>query len=96
MSSRNVDFCSVSRPAVSITSSGPVREVSRKDGWGGSVEIIDSAELGRRLAVPASWIKAHTRGRTTDPIPHLKLGRYTRFTWGSPELTSWISEHFRG
>jgi hypothetical protein len=25
-----------------------------------------------------------------DPIPHLRLGRYIRFRWGSPELEAWL------
>ena len=58
----------------------------------GPVEIIDADELGRRLQVPASWIYRHTTLRypAAERIPCVKLGRYTRFRWNSPELTAWL------
>jgi hypothetical protein len=52
-------------------------------------EIIDSRELAKRWCVPESWIRDRTRTRTTDPIPHVRLGRYVRFEWVSPELSEW-------
>jgi hypothetical protein len=61
-----------------------------------SYEIIDAKELGRRLSVPWTWIKEGTRSRTTDPIPHLRLGIYVRFEWGSPALNAWLAHHRRG
>jgi hypothetical protein len=54
------------------------------------VEIIDSKELAGRLKLPKTWIEEACRTRTTDPIPHLKFGKYTRFRWGSRELTAWL------
>jgi hypothetical protein len=58
----------------------------------GKYEVIDAPELARRWNVPESWVRDRTRGRTpkADRIPHLKLGRYTRFAWGSPALTDWL------
>jgi hypothetical protein len=50
--------------------------------------LIDSRELAKRWCVPESWIRERTRARTTDPIPHVRLGRYVRFDWLSPELAS--------
>jgi hypothetical protein len=61
-----------------------------------SFEIIDAKELGRRLSLPWTWIKEGTRSRTTDPIPHLKFGSYTRFEWNSPALNSWLARHRHG
>lgn len=52
-------------------------------------EVIDSKELARRWAVPASWIREQTRSRSVDVIPHVRLGRYVRFEWGSPALLKW-------
>ena len=52
-------------------------------------EVVDAAELGKRWRVPKSWIQEQTRSRAIDPIPHIQLGRYVRFSWGSPELTQW-------
>lgn len=56
-------------------------------------ELIDSVELARRLNLPASWVRSHTRARTLDEIPAIRFGRYCRFKWGSPELEKWIAAH---
>ena len=52
-------------------------------------EIIDSVDLARRWVLPVSRIREHVRSRVTDPIPHIRFGRYVRFRWGSPELEDW-------
>lgn len=50
-----------------------------------ATEIIDSAELAKRWKVPTGWIRKWTQeGYTADRIPHVKLGKYVRFEWGSP------------
>jgi hypothetical protein len=59
-------------------------------------ELIDAIELARRWNLPESWIRSHTRRRTTDELPHLKLGRYVRFLWGSPELERWLKAREEG
>ena len=53
-------------------------------------EVLDSAQFAARLNVPVTWVREHVRKRTNDPIPHLKLGKYCRFLWGSPELEAWL------
>ncbi len=53
-------------------------------------EFIDCGELARRLAVPTSWIRDQVRSRSQDPLPHVNLGKYVRFLWGSPALELWI------
>lgn len=53
-------------------------------------EFIDSREMARRLTVPASWIRDQVRARSEDPLPHVNLGKYVRFLWGSPGLEEWI------
>jgi len=56
-------------------------------------ELLTPAELAERLRVPASWVREGTRSRNLigdDPIPHLRLGRYIRFQWGSQELEAWL------
>ncbi len=58
-----------------------------------SVEIIDSKELARRLRLPESWVRDRVRARNNDPLPHVKVGRYVRFEWGSPELVQWWARH---
>ncbi len=52
-------------------------------------EVVDSRELARRWRVPKSWVEEQTRRRCSDPIPHIRLGKYVRFEWGSPELERW-------
>ena len=53
---------------------------------------IDSRELGKRLALPESWVRdqVRTRAGVCDRIPHLRFGKYVRFRWGSPELVEWL------
>jgi hypothetical protein len=56
--------------------------------WG--YQYLDSKELGRRLALPESWIRDQVRSRAEDPLPFVPFGKYVRFAWGSPELEAWI------
>jgi hypothetical protein len=58
-----------------------------------SIEIIDSKELATRLRVPESWVRDRVRARSDDPLPHVKIGRYVRFEWGSPDLVEWWARH---
>jgi hypothetical protein len=55
-------------------------------------ELLTPVELADRLKVPATWVRERTRSRDLqgDVIPHLRLGRYIRFQWGSPELEAWL------
>jgi hypothetical protein len=54
-------------------------------------EFIDSIELGRRWKVPTSWIRDQVRSRALDPLPHINLGKYVRFIWGSQDLEDWLA-----
>ena len=56
-------------------------------------EVIDVEELAKRWNVPPTWVYERTRNRAADPIPHVKLVRYVRFEWGSPELEDWWNRH---
>src|SRR5271156_4313093 len=59
-------------------------------------EIIDARELAKRWQVPQTWIHNWTReGYASDPIPHVKLGRYVRFEWGSRSLSDWWEKRRR-
>lgn len=58
-----------------------------------TIEIIDSKELARRFQLPESWVRERVRARSDDPLPHVKVGRYVRFEWGSPELLQWWARH---
>ena len=59
-------------------------------------EVIASKELGRRWAVPETWIRNNVRKRVANPIPHVRLGKYVRFEWGSPELQAWWDKQKKG
>ena len=52
-------------------------------------EFISSKELASRWDLPESWIREQVRARATDPLPHVRFGKYVRFRWGSPELELW-------
>ena len=54
-------------------------------------ELLTAEELADRLRVPASWVRARTRSRTLDPLPVVRLGRYTRFRWSAVE--QWVRDH---
>jgi len=65
-----------------------------QNGRNRDVEVIDSAELAARWHVPPSWIRNRTRARTPkeERIPCVRLGRYVRFEWGSPQLVGWLEK----
>lgn len=60
---------------------------------GPPIDIIDSKELAQRWRLPESWVRDRVRVRSDDPLPHVKVGRYVRFEWGSPELVEWWARH---
>jgi excisionase family DNA binding protein len=55
------------------------------------VSLVDAAEAGRLLSVPASWVLAEARA---DRIPHVRLGRYVRFS--AEDLEDWWRTRMRG
>lgn len=59
-------------------------------------EKIDSAEFAKRISMTESWVRNQTRNNCHDPIPHVKLGRYVRFEWNSPELNAWWDRRRKG
>ena len=54
-------------------------------------QFIDSKELASRWNLPETWIREQVRSRSTDPLPHVRFGKYVRFRWGSPELEGWAT-----
>jgi len=52
-------------------------------------EFIDCKTLAQRWCLPESWIREQVRSRSSDPLPHIRFGKYVRFRWGSPELNGW-------
>lgn len=50
-----------------------------------SERLLTADEAAELLAVPVSWIRAHT---LTNEIPHVPLGRYKRYR--EADLRAWI------
>ena len=59
-------------------------------------EFIDSKELAQRWCLPESWVRERVRSRSTDPLPHIKFGKYVRFVWGSRDLEAWAERRIVG
>jgi len=59
-------------------------------------EYIDSKTLAARWCLPESWVREQVRSRTSDPLPHIRFGKYVRFRWGSPELEAWAERRIIG
>lgn len=74
-----------------------VQHLSKLTGFSSGFEMVDAPELARRLQVPVSWVRQRAtclRFTKEQRIPHVRLGRYIRFLWGSPELNAWLAKHF--
>jgi predicted DNA-binding transcriptional regulator AlpA len=52
-------------------------------------EYLDSPQFAMRLNISESWVRDGVRTRATEPIPHVRFGKYVRFRWGSSELEIW-------
>ncbi|MGO9819798.1 MAG: helix-turn-helix domain-containing protein [Solirubrobacteraceae bacterium] len=51
---------------------------------GGVPSLLDARGAARLLNVPSSWLLAEARA---DRVPHIRLGRYVRFS--EDELLAW-------
>ncbi len=58
------------------------------NGSSGNGRLLTVEELAERLNLPASWIYAHTRKRSSDPIPGFRLGKYWRFR--EADVLDWL------
>jgi excisionase family DNA binding protein len=50
--------------------------------------LLDVKEAAALLNVPESWIYQHVRARSEDKLPHIKLGKYIRFS--TQALIEWL------
>jgi excisionase family DNA binding protein len=57
-------------------------------------ELLTVREVARLLKVPPSWVYERCRERSSDPLPHLKLGKYLRFY--KSELLHYMEKLRRG
>jgi excisionase family DNA binding protein len=53
-------------------------------------ELMTVREIAAFLKVPTSWVYDRTRRRGTGRIPHLKLGKYVRFS--ASEVKTWLQQ----
>jgi excisionase family DNA binding protein len=51
-------------------------------------ELLTVSEIAAILKVPVSWVYERTRRRGTERLPHLKLGKYLRFSL--PQVKAWL------
>jgi excisionase family DNA binding protein len=52
--------------------------------------LLTAEQAAELLAVPPSWLLAQARA---GKIPHVRLGRYVRFS--ADELAAWVEEQHR-
>ena len=56
-------------------------------------ELLTVGDVAELLRVPVSWVYGRTRRRDFGRLPHLKLGKYLRFS--QQEVLNWL-ERMRG
>jgi excisionase family DNA binding protein len=56
-------------------------------------ELMTVSEIAAFLKVPVSWIYDRTRRRGNERLPHVKLGKYLRFSM--PEVNEWLQKQPR-
>jgi excisionase family DNA binding protein len=56
-------------------------------------ELMTVSEIAAFLKVPISWIYERTRRRGIERLPHVKLGKYLRFSM--PEIKEWLRNQCR-
>jgi excisionase family DNA binding protein len=56
-------------------------------------ELMTVSEIATFLKVPVSWVYERTRRRGIERLPHVKLGKYLRFSM--PEVKEWLRNQYR-
>jgi excisionase family DNA binding protein len=44
------------------------------------IDLLTADQLARKLNITVSWIYSHARNKGDNSIPHLKIGKYIRFS----------------
>jgi excisionase family DNA binding protein len=60
----------------------------------GRDRLLTIQEVADLLQVPTSWLYSHSRKRSKDRIPAVKVGKYVRFN--QDDVTEWIERHKTG
>ncbi len=53
-------------------------------------ELMTVSEIAAILKVPVSWVYERTRRRGIEQLPHVRLGKYLRFSL--PEIRTWLEK----
>jgi excisionase family DNA binding protein len=56
-------------------------------------ELMTVPEIAAFLKVPVSWVYERTRRRGIQRLPHVRLGKYLRFSM--PEIKEWLQKQYR-
>jgi len=56
-------------------------------------ELLTVSEVAAFLKVPVSWVYERTRRGGRERLPHVKLGKYLRFSM--PEVKEWLQKQYR-
>lgn len=56
-------------------------------------ELLTVQEIAE-LKVPVSWVYGHVRGRSTNPLPGYRIGKYWRFR--TDEVEAWVRRYATG
>lgn len=56
-------------------------------------ELMTVSEIAVFLKVPMSWVYERTRRRGVERLPHVKLGKYLRFSM--PQIKEWLQKQYR-
>jgi len=54
-------------------------------------KLLTVQEIAVFLKVPVSWVYGHVRGRSSDPLPGYRVGKYWRFR--AEEVLAWVRRH---
>ncbi len=80
-----------------IESHGLALAATYRAGAGGSAvhqyRLMTIQEVADLLQVPVSWVYGHTRLRSANRIPGIRLGKYWRFE--RADVTAWIEANRR-
>jgi excisionase family DNA binding protein len=56
-------------------------------------ELMTVSEVAAFLKVPISWVYERTRRKGAERLPHVKLGKYLRFSMS--EIKEWLQKQNR-
>jgi hypothetical protein len=52
------------------------------------LELLDAQQIATLFKVPVGWVRRSTQARAKHPMPHIKVGHYTRFQESA--VRSWL------